>query len=453
MTNVFCAIDLGATSGRIILSEDGNTLQEVCRFPNAVENHDGRVFWNITLLFDHIRQGLQSLAQRSDIHITSIGVDTWGVDVVFLDANGQPLAEPRAYRDPYTNARMEQFFSIIPRERIYEKTGIQFLTFNTLYQLYACHCEQYEPFLKAASYLFIPDYISYLLTGNQVCEYTALSTSQLLNPRTKTIDAELVQAAGANISCFPPIVYPGHQIGILKKEIADFGYDIPVIAVAGHDTASAVAAVPRTHEGKKVAYLSSGTWSLMGTVTDKPVITPRSLELNFTNEGGVEGTTRLLKNITGMWILEQCRKEWAAQGKDYSHPQLIEMAMSIDQSSNDSINRQIVNRPIVNIFNPDEPRFANPTSMIEQVKNGHDFTDAQIVASIFHSLAHRYGEVFAMLQSLVPEPLGALYIIGGGARNQYLNQLTAQAVGVPVLIGSTESTALGNILIQKEKFV
>ena len=438
MKSAYCAIDLGATSGRIILSEDGNTLQEVCRFPNAVENHNGRVFWNITLLFDHIRQGLQSLAQRSDIRITSIGVDTWGVDVVFLDANGQALAEPRAYRDPYTIARMEQFFSLVPRERIYEKTGIQFLTFNTLYQLYACHCEQYEPFLKAASYLFIPDYISYLLTGKQVCEYTALSTSQLLNPRTKTIDAELVQAAGANIACFPPIVYPGHQIGILKKEIADFGYDIPVIAVAGHDTASAVAAVPRTHEGKKVAYLSSGTWSLMGTVTDQPVITARSLELNFTNEGGVEGTTRLLKNITGMWILEQCRKEWAARGKDYSHPQLIEMAQSAEAYE---------------IFNPDEPRFANPSSMIEQVKNGKDMSDAEIVSSIFHSLAHRYGEVFAMLQSLVPETLGALYIIGGGARNQYLNQLTAQAVGVPVLIGSTESTALGNILIQKEKFV
>lgn len=436
MTNVFCAIDLGATSGRIILSEDGNTLQEVCRFPNAVENHDGKVFWNISLLFDHIRKGLAELAQRTDIRITSIGVDTWGVDVVFLDANGQALAEPRAYRDPYSTARMEQFFSIVPRERIYEKTGIQFLTFNTLYQLYACHCEQYEPFLKAASYLFIPDYISYLLTGKQVCEYTALSTSQLLNPRTKKIDEELVQAAGANMSCFPPIVYPGEQIGILKKEIADFGYDIPVIAVAGHDTASAVAAVPRTHEGKKVAYLSSGTWSLMGTVTDQPVITPRSLELNFTNEGGVEGTTRLLKNITGMWILEQCRKEWAAQGKDYSHPQLIEMAQSAEAYE---------------IFNPDETRFANPASMIEQVKNGHDLSEAQIVASIFHSLAHRYGEVFAMLQSLVPETIGALYIIGGGARNQYLNQLTAQAVGVPVLIGSTESTALGNILIQKNR--
>lgn len=436
MKSVYCAIDIGATSGRIILSEDGNTLQEVCRFPNAVENHDGKVFWNISLLFDHIRKGLAELAQRTDIRITSIGVDTWGVDVVFLDANGQALAEPRAYRDPYTVARMEQFFSIVPRERIYEKTGIQFLTFNTLYQLYACHCEQYEPFLKAASYLFIPDYISYLLTGKQVCEYTALSTSQLLNPRTKKIDEELVQAAGANMSCFPPIVYPGEQIGILKKEIADFGYDIPVIAVAGHDTASAVAAVPRTHEGKKVAYLSSGTWSLMGTVTDQPVITPRSLELNFTNEGGVEGTTRLLKNITGMWILEQCRKEWAAQGKDYSHPQLIEMAQSAEAYE---------------IFNPDETRFANPASMIEQVKNGRDLSEAQIVASIFHSLAHCYGEVFAMLQSLVPETIGALYIIGGGARNQYLNQLTAQAVGVPVLIGSTESTALGNILIQKNR--
>ena len=434
MRNVYCAIDLGATSGRIILSEDGNIFEEVCRFPNAVENHDGKVFWNISLLFAHIRQGLQQLATRTDIRILSIGVDTWGVDVVFLK-EGKALAEPRAYRDPYTNGRMEQFFQRISREQIYEKTGIQFMPFNTLYQFYACHCEHYNPFLEADTYLFIPDYISYLLTGNAVCEYTVLSTSQFLNPRTKQIDRELIEAAGAKMDCFPPIVYPGECIGLLQKEIANFGYDVPVIAVAGHDTASAVAAVPRTENGKRVAFLSSGTWSLMGTVTDLPVITPESAQMNFTNEGGIAGTTRLLKNITGMWILEQCRKEWSKQGKDYSYPDIVQMAESVTE--------------IPALFNPDELRFANPDSMLAQVTNGRSLSDAQIVACIFHSLANRYGEVFRMLQQLVNEPIGALYIIGGGARNQLLNSLTEKAVGVPVRLGSTEATAVGNVLVQK----
>ena len=434
MRSVYCAIDLGATSGRIILSEDGNTFEEVCRFPNAVENHDGKVFWNISLLFAHIRQGLQQLATRTDIRILSIGVDTWGVDVVFLK-EGKALAEPRAYRDPYTNGRMEQFFQRISREQIYEKTGIQFMPFNTLFQFYACHYEQYKPFLEADTYLFIPDYISYLLTGNAVCEYTVLSTSQFLNPRTKQIDRELIEAAGAKMDCFPPIVYPGERIGLLQNEIANFGYDVPVIAVAGHDTASAVAAVPRTENGQRVAFLSSGTWSLMGTVTDLPVITPESAQMNFTNEGGVAGTTRLLKNITGMWILEQCRKEWSKQGKDYSYPDIVQMAESVTE--------------IPALFNPDEPRFANPDSMLAQVTNGRSLSDAQIVACIFHSLANRYGEVFRMLQQLVNEPIGALYIIGGGARNQLLNRLTEKAVGVPVRLGSTEATAVGNVLVQK----
>ena len=435
MRNVYCAIDLGATSGRIILSEDGSAFEEVCRFPNAVEERDGKVYWNITALFGHIRRGLQQLAARTDVHVLSIGVDTWGVDVVFLK-DGKAIAEPRAYRDPYTATRMEEFFRLIPREKIYEKTGIQFLTFNTLYQFYACRCEHYAPFLEADTYLFIPDYISYLLTGNKVCEYTVLSTSQFLNPRTKQIDRELIEAAGAKMDCFPPIVYPGERIGVLQKEIADFGYEVPVIAVAGHDTASAVAAVPRTENGQRVAYLSSGTWSLMGTVTDEPVITDESARLNFTNEGGIAGTTRLLKNITGMWILEQCRKEWGRQGKDYSYPDIVQMAESVTD--------------IPVLFNPDEPRFANPASMLAEVTNGRELSDAQIVACIFHSLANRYGEVFRMLQHLVKEPIGALYIIGGGARNQLLNHLTEQAVGVPVRLGSTEATAVGNVLVQAQ---
>lgn len=439
MKNCYLGIDLGATSGRIILSEDGQNLEEVCRFENGVENRGGKYFWNLTKLFDAIRDGLVALSRRDDIHVESIGVDTWGVDVVFIGEDGKALSEPRAYRDPYTAGLADEFFAKkVSRHRVYELTGIQVMDFNTLFQLYACHKEGFVPFLDAKRYLFIADYISYLLTGNMVCEYTALSTSQLLNPRTKTIERELVEAAGAKMECFPPIVYPGHKIGVMRREIADFGYDIPVIAVAGHDTASAVAAVPRVGEkGGHIAYLSSGTWSLMGIVTDEPIITKRSAELNFTNEGGVDGTTRVLKNITGMWILEQCRREWKAQGKNYSYSEIMKLVSSME-------NRY-------ELFNPDDARFANPSSMLSEVKQGREMLDSEIMSLIFHSMANRYGKVFGYLKEIAPWPIEALYVIGGGARNELLNSLTQQAVGVPVVAYTTEATAMGNIRVQIEK--
>lgn len=437
MKNAYCAIDLGATSGRIIISSDGRTLEEIHRFSNQVYEREGMFFWDIDKLMEEIRKGLLLLAGRTDIRVTGIGVDTWGVDVVYIK-EGRAIAHPRAYRDPYTEGAMEAFFKRVPREVVYQKTGIQFLPFNTIYQFYACHTQHYAPFEQADKYLFIPDYVSYMLTGNMLCEYTILSTSQLLNAHTRELDVELVEACGARMSCFPKRVMPGERIGLLKSSIVDFGYDVPVVAVAGHDTASAVATVPRLYDGKHVAYLSSGTWSLMGIVSDHPLIHEQSARMNFTNEGGIAGTVRVLKNITGMWIIEQCRKEWIAQGKDYSHPQLIEMAKSVDTPST--------------LFNPDDVRFDNPQSMLAEVRNGRTMTDAEIVACVFHSLASRYGEVFRMLQKLAPWKIGALYIIGGGARNTYLNQLTEQAVGVPVLTGAVEATALGNIQVQMHSF-
>ena len=436
MKNAYCAIDLGATSGRVILSADGVTIEEIHRFPNQVYEKNGQFFWDTDHLLHEIRQGLGLLAARKDLHICSIGVDTWGVDVVYISKEGRALAHPRAYRDPYTEGVQQEFFKQIPRDRIYEKTGIQFLDFNTLFQFYACAKEHYQPFEQADKYLFIPDYINYELTGVMRCEYTILSTSQLLHAHDRQPDAELVEKCGAKMSCFPPIAMPGEQVGFLKPSVADFGYPVPVTAVASHDTASAVASVPRTVEGRHAAYLSSGTWSLMGIVVDEPVITPLTAEMNFTNEGGVNGTIRLLKNITGMWILEQCRKQWKAQGRDYSYPELVAMAQSVTQTPE--------------LFNPDEPRFANPADMPAQVRNGRNMTDAEVVSCIYHSLAHRYGEVFAMLRRIAPWEPEALYIIGGGARNTYLNRLTEEETGVPVLTGSTEATALGNIAIQMQ---
>jgi rhamnulokinase len=444
MKDYVLAIDLGATSGRMILSglENGVlTTEEVRRFPNAIHEKDGKFYWSIETLFGEIVAGLNDLALRRDVHIRSIGVDTWGVDVAFIGADGKMISEPRAYRDPYTDTAIDELSRIIPKETIYKKTGIQFLNFNTLFQLYACHKEGFEPMKQAKTYLFIPDLISYLLTGKAVCEYTILSTSQFLDPVSKQIDRELIEAVGADINAFPPIVMPGEEIGKLRTELLQhqFGYDIPVIAIAGHDTASAVASVPAANE--KFAYLSSGTWSLMGIEGKHPIITDRSAELNFTNEGGIEGTTRFLKNITGMWILEQCRKEWKAAGKDYSYPELVEMELSAPAFHS--------------FFNTDDPIFANPPSMLAAIdeyceKHGiaKPENDAQVARSIMESLALRYRTVFTWLKEVAPFPIEVLHIIGGGAKNALLDQFTANAIGATVLAGPTEATAIGNIMMQ-----
>lgn len=445
MKNFVCAIDFGATSGRMIISrinEEGILeTEEVRRFPNAIQekDHDGRFYWNMTALIGEVTAGLRDLAQRPDIRIEAIGVDTWGVDVVFVDKEGHMIEEPRAYRDPYSIKAMEDYINKVGRDTIYKKTGIQFLNFNTLFQLYACHLEGFKPFEEAAQYVFIPDYVSLVLTGRAVCEYTILSTSQFLDPVSKQIDRDLIEAAGAKIEKFPPIVYPGEQIGLLKKEVADFGYDIPVIAIAGHDTGSAVAAVPA--KDRNFAYLSSGTWSLMGIESADPIISDRSFELNFTNEGGIEGTTRFLKNITGMWILEQCRKEWKAMGKDYDFKQLAAMEQSA---------------PAFRSFiNPDDAMFANPPSMLQAISDycvSHGMPapedDAQVARLIMESLALRYRTVFGWLKELASFPLEVLHIIGGGGQNALLAQWTANSLGVPVLTGPTEATAIGNIMMQ-----
>lgn len=445
MKTYVCAVDFGATSGRMIiarLNEQGLLeTEEVRRFPNAIQekDHDGKFYWNMTALIGEVTAGLKDLASRKDIRIEAIGVDTWGVDVVFVDKDGKMIDEPRAYRDPYSIPAMDEYIQKVGREKIYQKTGIQFLNFNTLFQLYACHKEGFKPFEEAAQYVFIPDYVSLALTGKAVCEYTILSTSNFLDPRTKQIDAELIEAAGADIKKFPPVVFPGHIIGNLKKEVVDFGYDIPVIAIAGHDTGSAVAAVPAKDE--KFAYLSCGTWSLMGIESRDAIINARSSELNFTNEGGIEGTTRFLKNITGMWILEQCRKEWKSQGKDYSWGQLSEMEQS--------------GEAFRSFINPDAPDFANPSSMLEAIRSyckktnqPVPETDAQIARLIMESLAMRYRTAWDWLKEFASFPLEVLHMIGGGAKNALLAQWTANSINATVKTGPTEATAIGNIMMQ-----
>ena len=474
MDKCYFAVDLGATSGRTILGTlDGGRLEqeELTRFPNNLIETGGHFYWDIYALYFEIIKGLQIVGKRG-IDITSIGIDTWGVDFVFIGKDGAILRNPMAYRDPHTFGRMEEYLeNVVPRHKVYDITGIQFMNFNSLFQLYAMQQDGNVAKEMAEKVLFVPDALSWMLTGEAVCEYTIASTSQMLDPRTGNLSERLIESVGMKRSQFGRMVQPGTQIGVLTPEVQKMtGLGaVPVIAVAGHDTASAVAAVPAKDE--HFAYLSSGTWSLMGIETKEAIINERSYELNFTNEGGVEGTTRFLKNICGMWLYERCRKEWISRGErlevrgesillsEVSHPELQASAVEVEAFRS--------------IINPDDKVFANPPSMIQAIqdycrKTGQVVpeTPAEICRCIFDSLALRYRQVFGWLQefknptekrgeqwlpatnSQQPSPINVLHIIGGGSLNKYLNQFTADACGVKVLAGPQECTAIGNIMLQ-----
>jgi len=440
----FFAVDLGATSGRTIIGSisDGKfDLEEVTRFPNNLIETGGHFYWDIYALYFEMIRGLKEVASRG-LQITSIGIDTWGVDFVLIGDDGAILRNPRSYRDPITFDAMDDYLKhVISRQEVYDVTGIQFMNFNSIFQLYAMQREQNSALRQAAKILFVPDALSWMLTGNAVCEYTIASTSQLLDPRTKQLDERLLASLQLSRSKFGRMVSPGSVIGVLTDEVQKLTGlgPVPVIAVAGHDTASAVAAVPAKNE--QFAYLSSGTWSLMGIETKDAVINERSYELNFTNEGGVEGTTRFLKNICGMWLYERCRKEWPEEVRQLNHPELQGSAMTIE--------------PFRSIINPDDDLFANPSSMIEAIQtycknSGQPVpeTPAEICRCIFDSLALRYRQVFQWLKEFSSFDLSVLHIIGGGSLNKFLNQFTANSLGVQVLAGPQEGTAIGNIMLQ-----
>ena len=439
----FFAVDLGATSGRTIvgtLADSKINLEELTRFPNNLIETGGHFYWDIYALYFEIIKGLKVAAER-ELDITSIGIDTWGVDFVCVADDGFIMRNPLAYRDPHTFGAMEEYFNVaVAKEDVYRATGIQFMNFNSLFQLYAMKRDGNSALANAEKILFIPDALSWMLTGKAVCEYTIASTSQMLNPETKELDTMLLDSLELGRDKFGQMVQPGCVIGTLTEEvqkITGLGA-VPVIAVAGHDTASAVAAVPAKDE--HFAYLSSGTWSLMGIETKDAIINDLSYERNFTNEGGIEGTTRFLKNICGMWLLERCRKEWGADApSDYGL--LIDEAMKVT--------------PFQSIINPDDAVFANPANMQEAIRNycretGQHVPEgyAEICRCIFESLALRYRQVFGWLKEMASFPIDTLHIIGGGSRNAFLNQFTASSTGVTVLAGPQEGTALGNIMIQ-----
>ena len=439
MKQCFFAVDLGATSGRTILgtfTSNGLEMEEVNRFPNHLIEAGRHFYWDIYELYRHIIEGLR-IAARKGVEITSIGIDTWGVDFVCVGKDGGFLRQPYSYRDPHTVGAPEAFFTRIPRSHVYGWTGIQVMNFNSLFQLDTLRRNHDSALAAADKLLFMPDALSYMLTGQMVTEYTIASTAQLVNANTCRLEDALLQEIGLTQAHFGRFVYPGEKIGGLTEEvqrITGLGA-VPVIAVAGHDTASAVAAVPAMD--RNFAYLSSGTWSLMGVETDAPVITAETESLNFTNEGGVEGTIRLLKNICGMWLLERCRLNWG----DTSYPELISEADACE--------------PFRSLINPDDDCFVNPANMEKSIAaychaTGQPVPEqrGQVVRCIFESLALRYRQVLENLRSLSPRPIETLHVIGGGSRNDLLNQFTANAIGIPVVAGPSEATAIGNVMIQ-----
>ena len=438
----FLAIDLGASSGRAILGNIENDrleLREINRFANPIVEINGRLYWDLLHLYSEIIKSLQHVKSEG-IELISLGIDTWGVDFVCFGNDGEPLRMPYSYRDTHTFGAPERFFKKMPKEEVYNKTGIQIMNFNTLFQLATQLEENTSTYPVIDKILFMPDALSYLLTGKMVTEYTIASTSQMINPYTRNFDDSLLEAVNLKQENFAPIVFSGAEIGKLSnsvKELTGLG-DISVIAVAGHDTGSAVLAAPA--ENENFAYLSSGTWSLMGIESAEPVINDETYALNFTNEGGADGSVRLLKNICGMWLIEQCKKEWEKDGA-VSYNEIVKAAQKAT--------------PFQSFINPDSPCFASPLSMTHSIKEycrqtGQYVPESmgEIARCIYESLAFRYKQVLANLQKLSDFPIETLHIIGGGAQNKMLNGFTANAIGKTVYAGPSEATAIGNLLMQ-----
>lgn len=425
------AIDLGATSGRVIYaSYDGRKvrMETVHRFKTPLVEEDGKFFWDIDVLRKEIAEGLGRLKGRE---VDSIGVDTWGVDFCKVLKDGT-LCRPRSYRDPYTNGVPEEFFREMPREELYSRTGIQIMNFNSVFQIYAQ--KRAGELEDAWKVLFLPDAISYMLTGEMVCEYTMFSTSAMMDPWRRDFDPDILRVCGVERSLFAEVVLPGTKVGTLKEE---YGLGpVPVIAVAGHDTASAVYAVPAADEN--IAYLSSGTWSLMGVESPGPVVNEEMARLNYTNEGGARGNICLLRNTTGMWLLEQCMAKWRSCGRDYSYAEAIAMAEACGKVAKEDL------------IDPDCEEFASPKDMPKAIcgKVGRELGDAEMVRLIIDSLAAKCADVLENLRTMSSMPIDALHIIGGGSRNGMFCQAVADACGIKVIAGPAEGTSLGNVMMQ-----
>ncbi len=444
MSQYYLAVDIGASSGRHILGsvKDGCiVLEEVYRFPNGMKKKDGQLCWDVEELFSHIKAGMKKCCELGKIPV-SMGIDTWGVDFVLLDENDRILGNAVGYRDRRTNGMDEEVYKIISQDSLYARTGIQKAIFNTVYQLMAVKLQQPEDLSRAKSLLMTPDYFHFLLTGVKKQEYTIATTGQLVDPVTKQWDLGLIELLGYPTELFGPLSMPGTVAGSLTPQVqAEVGFNCQVVLPPSHDTASAVAAVPSNEAD--VLYISSGTWSLMGTERQDADCSAESMKRNFTNEGGYDYRFRYLKNIMGLWMIQSVKKELAEAGEEYSFAELCEMA------SHETI-------PSIVACNDDS--FLAPESMIAAVR---DFcaasnqpvpvTAGELAAVIYNSLAKCYGETAEELEQVTGKHYRQIHIVGGGANADYLNRLTAAYTGRTVYAGPTEATAIGNLAVQMIK--
>ena len=439
MEKYFLAVDIGASSGRHILShlEDGKiVLEEVFRFENGMQEIDGHKCWDSDLLFSNIKEGMKKCSELGKVP-AYMGIDTWGVDYVLVDKAGKKIGNAVGYRDDRTAEIDREVYQIIPEKDLYARTGIAKQVFNTIYQLAALKKESPEQLEQADTLLMSPDYYNFLLTGKRASEYTIASTGQLVNPETKDWDYDLIRMLGFPEKIFTPLQKPGTILGNLSEAVqAEVGYDCCVVMVPSHDTASAVLAVPS--KTSDFAYISSGTWSLLGVELDHAICNEQSREANFTNEGGYDYTVRFLKNIMGLWMIQSVRNE---MNKAYSFAQLCAMAEEV--------------KDFPSRVDVDEHRFFAPDSMIGTIReacseSGQPVpeTPGELATVVYQSLADCYKKSLSNLEAMTGKTYPAINIIGGGANAEYLNQLTANATGKTVYAGPTEATAIGNIVCQ-----
>jgi rhamnulokinase len=441
----YLAVDLGASAGRVVLGRwDGARfdLEELHRFRNGPVEVLGHLYWDVLYLWQEIKIGLATFREHWGASLAGLGVDTWGVDFALLDRAGRLMGTPYHYRDPRTNGVPEKLFSRVARHEIFEETGIQFMQFNTLFQLFSM-VDSADPMLDGArTLLMMPDLFHYWLTGSVASEYTIASTSQMLPGRERRWATGLLARLGIPTGILPPLVPPGTILDNLRPEIlaqSGLGAPVPVIATGSHDTADAVAAIPDLDESS--AYISSGTWSLVGVEVEEPVITEEALAWNFTNEGGVDGKIRLLKNVAGLWLLQESRRQWRREGRDLSWDELLQLASGAT--------------PFQSLVDPDAGAFLNPGDMPAAIR---DFCRAtgqpepvdvgSVVRCCLESLALKYRWVMEALETVIGRRLRVIRIVGGGSRNRLLCQFTADACQRSVVAGPVEATALGNLMVQ-----
>lgn len=438
------AFDYGASSGRGMLGKfNGNKLSisEIHRFSNNPITINGSLYWDIMNLFKEMKVGISKCINNCKSDIAGIGVDTWGVDFGLLDSNGELLRNPYHYRDPRTNGMIDIASKYVSKQEIYDITGISFQKFNTLYQLLSMKETNHPVYKRSETLLFIPDLLNYFLTGIKSSEYTITSTSQMLDSKTNNWAVDMLKEMDLSFNILADIINPGTIVGKIKKEITEELNinNIPVIAVCEHDTASAVVAVPSSN--MECAYISSGTWSLLGIEASMAIINKDSYKLNYTNEGGINKTIRFLKNIIGLWILQECKREWDSSGEILEYNELILLAEKA--------------KPFNSLIDPDKDAFYSPGQMVKKIVNfckmtGQKIpeTKGEITRCVLESLALKYRMAVEELEDIIGYSISEIHIVGGGSQNKMLNQFTANSTGKKVISGPVEATAIGNLMVQ-----